>query len=78
MRRRGEQMLKASIDTRIREDNMDTLRRTLAEARENQARREGYNEGYSEGFEGGRSQGFDEAVEMVLKLLLDFKNGNRG
>lgn len=70
-------MIKAAVDVRLRDDNMDALRRTLAEARENQAKREGYREGYEEGFEGGRSQGFDEAVEMILKLLVDFKSGNR-
>lgn len=78
MRRRGEQMFKASVDARIRDDSMDALRRSLSEMRERSAEERGYVKGLGEGIEKGRALGWDEAVEMVLKLLLDFKNGNRG
>lgn len=70
-------MIKGVIDLKIRDDGIDALRKSLYEAKEAQAEANGYRRGFEEGFEKGRPQGFDEAVEMMLKLLMDFKNGNR-
>lgn len=70
-------MMKLAVDVRLKDDTMTALRRSLCEARESQADAEGYRRGKEEGIEEGREMGFSEAVEMMLKVLLDFKNGNR-
>lgn len=71
-------MFKAAIDERIRDDNLDVLRRTLAETREHIAEERGYARGLGEGIEKGRVLGWDEATEMMLKVLADIRSGNRG
>lgn len=70
-------MIKASVDARIRDDSMDALRRSLSEMRERSAEERGYVKGLGEGIEKGRSLGWDEATEMMLKVLTDIRSGNR-
>lgn len=70
-------MFKASVDARIRDDNMDALRRTLAEARENQAEQRGYARGRADSYGEALQEGYNRAIEDMLSIILDFAKGNR-
>lgn len=65
-----------AFDERLKDNDCDALRRSLYKAKETQARQEGYTEAMEEWYQKGRTEGFDEAIEMILKLILDFKRGN--
>lgn len=70
-------MFKAAVDTRIREDNMDTLRRSLYEAKEHIAEERGYARGHGEGYSEALAEGYNRAIEDMLSIVLDFAKGNR-
>ena len=70
-------MIKTSVDARIREDSMDTLRRSLYEAKEHIAEERGYVRGHGEGYSEALQEGYNRAIEDMLSIILDFAKGNR-